>query len=284
MKGDKNMERIGFWGKGCIGKSALIANLATALTRQGRHVLQVGNDCSLGSTRLLRRYAKITPLLPVYRREYHADVRSLIGTSADGVYYLELGGNESGIGCLSRSLELTDQMLKDQGVDDALKLDYIFYDSTFEDACAGVMVPVRNKLFDRCILFSDGTISSLVSANSALGAIRHFDAEGRQEPDEKGEGRVQLIGTRVPDAAAQTILKEYASRAQLELLASFPLEETLTREEAQRRVVQPEEADAEAFAELARRLEAQPQRRLLHPVERPQLIDWLEAEEEARNA
>ena len=47
------MKKIAFYGKGGIGKSTTAANVAAALSLQGRQVCQVGCDPKNDSTRLL---------------------------------------------------------------------------------------------------------------------------------------------------------------------------------------------------------------------------------------
>ena len=47
------MKKIAFYGKGGIGKSTTAANVAAALSLQGRQVCQIGCDPKNDSTRLL---------------------------------------------------------------------------------------------------------------------------------------------------------------------------------------------------------------------------------------
>ena len=61
------MKKIAFYGKGGIGKSTTAANVAVALSLQGRQVCQIGCDPKNDSTRLLLGHiCRETVLGPVW--------------------------------------------------------------------------------------------------------------------------------------------------------------------------------------------------------------------------
>ena len=97
-------QRICFLGRGGSGKS----NLGHALALKGYHVLLVGNDISLSSTVLLRGEADISPALEDYREHYEIDLNDYVIPTPSGVYCLELGSIDPGVGCLARGVTLID--------------------------------------------------------------------------------------------------------------------------------------------------------------------------------
>ena len=95
-------QRICFLGRGGSGKSTVAQNLGHALALKGYHVLLVGNDISLSSTVLLRGEADISPALEDYREHYEIDLNDYVIPTPSGVYCLELGSIDPGVGCLAR--------------------------------------------------------------------------------------------------------------------------------------------------------------------------------------
>ena len=97
-------QRICFLGRGGSGKSTVAQNLGHALALKGYHVLLVGNDISLSSTVLLRGEADISPALEDYREHYEIDLNDYVIPTPSGVYCLELGSIDPGVGCLARGV------------------------------------------------------------------------------------------------------------------------------------------------------------------------------------
>lgn len=172
-KGADMKQKIGFLGKGGIGKSTVVSHLSVALARKGLKVLFIGNDISLSSTVLLRGDMDIEPVLDAYREKYIIELSDYIIKSPSGVYCMELGGINPGTGCMARGINVVDEMLHSQKVIEKLELDYIFYDITVETPCTGMMLAVRNGIIDRCIVLTECSFSSLTVANSILAAIQN---------------------------------------------------------------------------------------------------------------
>ena len=164
-------QRICFLGRGGSGKSTVAQNLGHALALKGYHVLLVGNDISLSSTVLLRGEADISPALEDYREHYEIDLNDYVIPTPSGVYCLELGSIDPGVGCLARGVTLIDEMLDTQGVSNSLQLDFILYDISGETPCTGYILPIREGVMQRCIIVTNGSFASVTTANSILQAI-----------------------------------------------------------------------------------------------------------------
>ena len=63
------MIRIAVYGKGGIGKSTTVSNMAAALAEKGMKVMQIGCDPKADSTILLRHGKKITTVLDLYNEK-----------------------------------------------------------------------------------------------------------------------------------------------------------------------------------------------------------------------
>ena len=62
------MIKIAVYGKGGIGKSTTVSNVAAALAEQGLKVLQIGCDPKADSTILLRQEKKFQPYFICIRK------------------------------------------------------------------------------------------------------------------------------------------------------------------------------------------------------------------------
>ena len=63
------MIKLAFYGKGGIGKSTTVSNLAAAMAQQGLRVMQVGCDPKADSTIALRRGQALPTVLELVRQE-----------------------------------------------------------------------------------------------------------------------------------------------------------------------------------------------------------------------
>lgn len=86
------MKKIAFYGKGGIGKSTTVSNLASALARQGYRVFQIGCDPKADSTVNHNGGERIPTILDVVRQGGGDDERDFLRISPSGVYCMEAGG------------------------------------------------------------------------------------------------------------------------------------------------------------------------------------------------
>lgn len=162
-------QRICFLGHGGSGKSTVAQNISHALALLGYRVLLVGD--SFYSTALLRGQAEVLPALEAYRAQYKINLKDCILPTQSGVFCLELGSIEPGIGCLARGVNLIDEMLETQNITQGLGLDYILYDISGEIPCTGYILPIREGVMHRCILVTNGSFAAAATVNSLLQAV-----------------------------------------------------------------------------------------------------------------
>ena len=95
------MKKIAFYGKGGIGKSTTAANVAAALSLQGRQVCQVGCDPKNDSTRLLLGHICRETVLDKVRTSDIDSIKAenIVHTGYNGITCVEAGGPEPGVGC-----------------------------------------------------------------------------------------------------------------------------------------------------------------------------------------
>lgn len=263
-------QRICFLGRGGSGKSTVAQNLSHALALKGYRVLLVGNDTSLSSTVLLRGEADISPALEDYREHYEIDLNDYVIPTPSGVYCLELGSIDPGLGCLARGINMIDEMLDSQGVCDALDLDMILYDISGETPCTGYILPIREGVMHRCVIVTNGSFASVTTANSILQAVvQASGADGMP---------VQLVVNNASCAETQNELVSYAEKVNIQILASLDYCRELEYSSLAGKTVfatAPDSACAQCLRQLADRLLAVPAFSPLTPFPRRELLTWL---------
>ncbi len=263
-------QRICFLGRGGSGKSTVAQNLGHALAQKGYRVLLVGNDISLSSTLLLRGEADILPALEDYREHYEIDLSDYVLSTASGVYCLELGSIDPGVGCLARGISLIDEMLDTQGVSNRLQLDFILYDISGETPCTGYILPIREGLMQRCVIVTNGSFASVTTANSLLQAILRASGEEIFP--------VQLIVNNASCDETKAELADYARRSTIEILAYLDHYTELEYSSLAGKTVldaAPDSACAERLRAIADDLLLSTIPTKLTPFPRRELIVWL---------
>ena len=109
------MIKIAVYGKGGIGKSTTVSNVAVALAEKGLKVMQIGCDPKADSTIALRHGEAVPTVLDLFR-EKKQDLRleDMVRTGYQGVICVEAGGPTPGLGCAGRGIITALEKLKRQ--------------------------------------------------------------------------------------------------------------------------------------------------------------------------
>ena len=98
------MIKIAVYGKGGIGKSTTVSNLAAALSEKGLRVMQIGCDPKADSTTLLTHGVKMQTALGLMReRNNDFALSDMAKEGFGGVICVEAGGPTPGLGCAGLS-------------------------------------------------------------------------------------------------------------------------------------------------------------------------------------
>ncbi|MFV0412800.1 MAG: hypothetical protein ACK5L3_05940 [Oscillospiraceae bacterium] len=264
------VQRICLLGRDGSGKSTIAQNLCHALSLMGKKVLLVGDDISMSSTLLLRGCADILPALEDYRDKYEISLNDYILPTKSGVYCIELGSLEPGIGCMVRSIHLLDDMLEEQQVPQKLGLDIILYDLAGDVPCTGYMLPVRDGLMARCIVVTSGSFAFMATANSILQAICNTNPAVLQS--------TQLLVNNANLYNTRTQVNEYAGLTGIPILGyvhhSRLLEDSML---GQKTIFDfsPSSGVASFFRSLAAALLEPPAPGCKGPLPRREMLRWL---------
>lgn len=245
------LRQIAFYGKGGIGKSTVVQNVAAALAaRLGRRLMFVGCDPKADSTRLLTHDAPRDTVLDLLQG---GDVRppkdKLVREGFAGIACVEAGGPEPGVGCAGRGIIAAFEALDSAGAY-AAALDYVLYDVLGDVVCGGFAMPIRSGRAREVYLVVSGELMSLYAANNICKGLARYAAGG---------ARLAGIVCNSRNVAGERELADAFARAVgSELVAVVPRSAEVQRAEINRQTVvefAPESEQAAVYARLAAAIE-----------------------------
>ena len=173
------MIKIAVYGKGGIGKSTTVSNVAAALAEQGLKVMQIGCDPKADSTLQLRHGDPIPTVLKLYnqkKNEFQLEDMVRIGTN--GVICVEAGGPTPGLGCAGRGIITALEKLKEKGAYETYQPDVVLYDVLGDVVCGGFSMPMRNGYADQVFIITSGENMAIHAAANIAMAVTNFKNRG----------------------------------------------------------------------------------------------------------
>ncbi|MCD8149536.1 MAG: nitrogenase iron protein NifH [Clostridiales bacterium] len=173
------MKKIAVYGKGGIGKSTIVSNMAASLAKQGYRVMQIGCDPKADSTIALRHEEPLPTVLETFRQKKDAfSAEDIVKIGFSGVVCLEAGGPVPGVGCAGRGIITALEKIAAKGIYDIYKPDIVFYDVLGDVVCGGFSMPMRSGYADEVYIVSSGENMSIYAAANIATAIRNFEGRG----------------------------------------------------------------------------------------------------------
>lgn len=172
------MLKLAFYGKGGIGKSTTVSNIALALAEQGLRVMQIGCDPKADSTALLRGGEALTTILDLVRKKTPFALDDMVRIGAGGVICVEAGGPTPGSGCAGRGIITALDKLAEHGAYDVFKPDAVLYDVLGDVVCGGFSMPMRGGYADRVYILTSGENMSIHAAANIAMALENFRDRG----------------------------------------------------------------------------------------------------------
>ena len=173
------MIKIAVYGKGGIGKSTTVSNVAVALAEKGLKVMQIGCDPKADSTIALRHGEAVPTVLDLFReKKQDLKLEDMVRTGYQGVICVEAGGPTPGLGCAGRGIITALEKLKETGAYEVYQPDVVLYDVLGDVVCGGFAMPIRGGYAKDVYVVSSGEMMSLYAANNIASAIRNFGKRG----------------------------------------------------------------------------------------------------------
>jgi nitrogenase iron protein NifH len=264
------MRQIAIYGKGGIGKSTIASNLSAALNELGHTVMQVGCDPKRDSTRILAGGKFIPAVLEEHREqlkigkdEYAMRLDRIVFKSPGGIYLVEAGGPEPGVGCAGRGVLTALQILKDLNAFETYDIDIAIYDVLGDVVCGGFSMPIREGFAKEIYLVCSGGFMSIYAANNIARAVQRLGRRG-------DAGLAGIICNSNGDAGfEQEVVPEFARRLGTSFVPFVPRSPVIQACELEGRAVvehAPASTEAEIFRSLAQGVMANDSRVIPSPV------------------
>lgn len=245
------MKEIVIAGKGGIGKSTIVTNLAVLAARRGMKVLQVGCDPKHDSCsrHLDRRPPTVMDLFKEKGRVDREDIEGLVARGRTGVYCIEAGGPSPGEGCAGRAISLLLEFMRSAG-NLFERYDLVIYDLLGDVVCGGFAAPIRRGPDTRILLVTSGEILPIFAANNIAHGIRNLF---RRRGGRLGGIIANLRGT----PGEREILTRFAAGLGSRVIGWIPRDPAVFAAEQARRTLlehAPDSPAARAIEALARRI------------------------------
>lgn len=173
------MIKIAVYGKGGIGKSTTVSNVAAALAEQGLKVMQIGCDPKADSTLQLRRGEPVPTVLELYnQKKNNFQLEDMVRIGYNGVICVEAGGPTPGLGCAGRGIITALEKLKEKGAYETYQPDVVLYDVLGDVVCGGFSMPMRKGYADQVFIITSGENMAIHAAANIAMAIENFKNRG----------------------------------------------------------------------------------------------------------
>ena len=266
----KQTKQIAIYGKGGIGKSTTTSNISAALAEAGYKVMQFGCDPKSDSTNTLRNGEYIPSVLDLLRENARVDAHEAVFTGFGGIYCVEAGGPQPGVGCAGRGIISAVELLKQQNILEELDLDFVIYDVLGDVVCGGFAVPIREGIAEHVFTISSADFMAIYAANNLFKGIQKYSKAG-------GALLGGVIANSITTRFHRAIIDDFVARTNTEVVEYVPRSLTVTQSELQGKTTieaVPQSEQANIYRQLARKIAGHVHSKVPSPLDPQQLRAW----------
>lgn len=266
----KQPKKIAIYGKGGIGKSTTTSNISAALADEGYRVMQIGCDPKSDSTNTLRGGEYIPSVLDLLRTNAQVDAHKAIFSGFKGIYCVEAGGPQPGVGCAGRGIITAVELLKQQNVFEELNLDFVIFDVLGDVVCGGFAVPIRESIAEHVFTVSSADFMAIYAANNLFKGIQKYSNKG-------GALLGGVIANSINTDFHREIISDFVTRTETQVVEYVPRSLTVTQAELQGKTTieaSPSSDQAGVYRRLARKIAEHTDSRVPSPLSATELRAW----------
>ncbi|MDR3130227.1 MAG: AAA family ATPase [Treponema sp.] len=266
----KEIKQIAIYGKGGIGKSTTTSNLSAALSELGLKVMQFGCDPKSDSTNTLRDGKFIPTVLDTLREKAAVKASEVIFQGFNGIYCVEAGGPQPGVGCAGRGIITAVELFKQQKVFEDLNLDVVIYDVLGDVVCGGFAVPIREGIARHVFTVSSSDFMSVYASNNLFKGISKYSNSG-------GALLGGVIANSMGPPYSREIIDDFVKRTSTQVIEYIPRSITVTQSELQGKTTieaAPGSAQADVYRSLAQKIAAHEESKSPSPLGVTELREW----------
>ena len=230
------MQKLAVYGKGGIGKSTTVSNVAASLADMGLTVMQIGCDPKADSTASLHGKGRIPTVLDLVREKKNDfTLDDMVTIGYKGVICVEAGGPTPGLGCAGRGIIAALEKLKEKGAYETFKPDVVLYDVLGDVVCGGFSMPMRAGYADRVFVITSGENMAIYAAANIAMAVNNFGERGYaglggiilnrrnvKNEDEKAAQLAEDMGTSVVGTISRSQIVTDAEELGKTVVEAFP--------------------------------------------------------------
>lgn len=262
-------KQIAIYGKGGIGKSTTTSNLSAAISDLGYSVMQIGCDPKNDSTTTLRKGKNIPTVLDTVRNRSN-NFDNIVHEGYNGIYCVEAGGPEPGVGCAGRGIIAAIELLNNNGIIDNYNPDIIIYDVLGDVVCGGFAMPIRKGIAEQVYTVTSSDYMAIYAVNNLFKGILKYSNKG-------GALVGGIIGNSIKNTAQKDMITEFSQRTETNVIKFIPRSPTVTRCELDGVTTiegAPDSPQAEIYRNLARKIIKNKEKYKPNPFYGDDLSEW----------
>jgi nitrogenase iron protein NifH len=232
--------------------------------------MQFGADPKADSTNTLRNGDYIPSVLDLLAERRQVDAYEAIFQGFGGIYCVEAGGPQPGVGCAGRGIITAVELLKQQRVFEELDLDFVIYDVLGDVVCGGFAVPVREGIAEHVFTVSSSDFMAIYAANNLFRGIEKFSNAG-------GALLGGIIANSINTEFQRQVIDDFAERTGTPIIQYVPRSLTVTQAELSGRTTieaAPKSEQADVYRVLARRIADHTDSKVPAPLSPLALREW----------